>query len=378
MFRKSPTCSNSCLVEQLNGIKDEVGVQVGIARASGDNLNGDGVGTLLESASRDDSIVHLAETTVCTTSNTSRVDLGGRSESLGEAAVDDDLGAAASKGQGGADTEGSLARDGRVQVELDGDGVVDGLEQGHGEVADGAGSNGVGQRAPAGHALVARVHAELVSSVAETLGLAVPVANAEDGSVLASGDVRVGSDGGGGGTAGRDAHALGSDLKLTLVEDHGVSAGNHERRGEVAVGSGVGPVLVVAVVPVDDALESGLDASSLAADPAARGVGGETRDGQLAEEAKVKVLLLGDAGAREGEGVRPVEALAVGLSLSVVRVHVEGESAEAAVVVGVDVAEEGTAGALLVGARGVSNHAGVDILGAVAEAVDAVVDEALR
>lgn len=314
--------------------------------------------------------------TVGAARDTTRVNLGGSIEGLGEA-TNLDLRAATSKGQSGTDTQRSLRGNGRVEVELDGDGAVDRLEESHGEVTDLARADGVGDGTPAGHTVIAGVHAELVLGVEEAGGLAVPVANLEDSGALAGEDGGGGGDGGAGGAAGRDLDLLGGDLELALVEDHGVGARGHVGRGEGAAGS-LGPVLEVIVVPVYDGLETGRGAGGLATDPTSCRVGSVARDGEVAEEAEVNVLLLRDAAAGEHESVRAVEALAVGLGLSVVRVHVEGEGAESAVVVGVDVTEEGAAGALLVRARSVSDNAGVNILGAALEAVDVIVDESLR
>lgn len=69
-----------------------------------------------------------------------------------------DLGATTPKRQGRADAQrGGAGLRGR-RGELDRDGAVDRLEDSHGEVRQRGASDGVGERAPAGHARVGRVH----------------------------------------------------------------------------------------------------------------------------------------------------------------------------------------------------------------------------
>ncbi|KAI6761139.1 hypothetical protein HG531_001692 [Fusarium graminearum] len=296
--------------------------------------------------------------TVRSASDTSRVDLGWRVKCLLEAA-DGDLRSATGKGKSGTNTEGCLARDSRREIEFDGDRAVDGLEDGHGEVSDRAGADGVCQRTPAGHALVAGVHAQLLISVTETRRLTVPVTNAKDRGVLSSCNVGVGSNGRRCSTTSGDAHALGSDLELTLIENLGV-------------------ILEILVEPVNSTLEPRLDTSSSTADPTTRRVGSVARDRKVIEKGHVNIFGLGDTRAGERQGVGAVEALAEIFGLNVTRVHVKGESTKVTVVVAVDITEERTARALLVRARSVSDHASVNVLATALEAPDVVVDEALR
>lgn len=216
------------------------------------------------------------------------------------------------------------------------------------------------------------MHALDLVGVAEAGGLAVNVADAPDGVAgsLGGGDVL-----GGGGATG-DSDAAGGDLELGLVEDHGVSAGLHERRGEGAVGVGVGPVLRGRVVPVDNALVFAVDAGDGAGDAATLRVGDVALQAHGGVPGEVSAVGGRDTSARELDVVRAVEAQAPVLGADVARVHVEVQVRGGRGNVGVDVTEERAAGRRLVLG---DHHTGADGLrgGVAVDAVDLVVDEAL-
>lgn len=278
-------------VKQFDGVKDEVGAQEVGTRATRDDLDSNGIGASLEGASRNKSIVYFTESTVSSPRNTPRVNLDGSIEGLLEA-TDGDLRATTCKCKSGTDTKSGLGGDGRGEIKLDSDWVVDGLEDGHGKVTSRTRAYSVGERTPTGHALVTRMHAQLVGSVKETLGLAIPIANTKDRGVLSSGNVGVGGDRRRSSTAGRDAHALRGNLELTLVENLSVSSRHHEWRGESTVGRSVGPVLKVFVEPMHNTLEARLNTSGGTTHSAAGGVGGVVRDRKILEEGHVNILSL--------------------------------------------------------------------------------------
>ncbi|KAK2597749.1 hypothetical protein N8I77_012513 [Diaporthe amygdali] len=202
-------------------------------------------------ASGDRDIVHLAEAPVGAARHTPRVDLGrGRGGRAG-IAVDLGLGASAGEGEGGGDPQGGGTARRAGQGELDGDGVVDALEERHGEVGQGGGADGVGQRAPGRHARVRGVHAQELVGVAEAGRLAVVLADLEEAGVARERARDVGC----GRLAGADGHGGGRNLVLGLVQHHGVGAGLHGGRGEGAARACGGPVLCCRVVPVHDGSE---------------------------------------------------------------------------------------------------------------------------
>lgn len=218
------------------------------------------------------------------------------------------------------------------------------------------------------------MHAELLVGIAEAGRLAVVLANLPEGSTGSEGAGDVGS----GSLAGRDGDGAGGNLELGLVEDHGVGAGLHQGGGEGTGGRGVGPVLGVGVVPVNNTLEAAGDAGSGAGDGAAAGGSDVTLEAELAEEVIVEVGVLGDARAGEGLDVRAVQTHTVGLGLGVVAVHVVVQVGRVTGVVGVNVAEEGTAGRELETSLGLDRDTDVNLLGAGAvDTADLVIDEAL-
>lgn len=177
-----------------------------------------------------------------------------------------DLGTTTRKRQGRADAQRSSAGLRGRRRELDRDGAVDRLEDGHGEVGQRGAADGVGERAPAGHARVGRVHPQLVCCVAKAGGsrssvlldglklsdaemnlhlLAVPFADLEDGRAGRHRSRNVL----GGCRAGRHGDRGRGNFVFALVVDHGIGSGFHGGRGEAAVGGRVGPVLRLIVVP---------------------------------------------------------------------------------------------------------------------------------
>ena len=204
------------------------------------------------------------------------------------------------------------------QRELDGH-VVQALPDGHREVADGGGADGVGERAPRGHAAVGGVHAELIRSVAESGRLAVPVSDLEEGrgrrrpggsQVLRRRCSRGDCDAGSGG-----------DLELVLIDHPGVRSGLHGGRSVVVGrGVGIGPVLRGGVVEVNNDRVGGPgDSACFSVHVAAAGNGHVAFDAHAAPEGRVEVCG-GRAGAGEDTGVGSEEAGTVGLGLYVTRV----------------------------------------------------------
>lgn len=210
----------------------EVGGQVGVTRASRDGVDGDRVRASDERARRDVERVDLTQTTVSATSNTARVDLRRCARSRRAIAVDLGLRPAAGERQGRADAESGRTSLRRGESELDRERSVDTLEEGHGNVRQGAGADGVGQRSPAAHAAVRWVHALDLVGVAEAKRLAVPITNRPDGRGEREGRRNVLGDS----RARRDGDRVSRDLELILVEDLGVGARLHGRRGEGTVG----------------------------------------------------------------------------------------------------------------------------------------------
>lgn len=184
------------------------------------------------------------------------------------------------------------------------------------------------------------MHAQLLVSVQEAGWLTIIVAEFEHSCVRRGQDGVCCGDVGGDCPTSSDSDTRGSSQELVLVQLHGICTSNESRGREGTGAAGVGPALVVGVVPVNDDGEAAGYTRSSTLDVPTTGCRDVARQAKIIEEGNIEVSGLGDARAREREDVRSVETLAVGLGLNVSRVHVVRDRVVAASPVQVDVTEE--------------------------------------
>lgn len=111
-----------------------IGAQECHSAASGDDVEGDGVGSCLESTRGNVDVVDLTKATISTPRDAAGVEVLRRSGSRPSPRVDNSLGPSTGKALRRGDAEGHGAAGDAGEVEVDLLSVVDLLEEGHGHI----------------------------------------------------------------------------------------------------------------------------------------------------------------------------------------------------------------------------------------------------
>lgn len=216
------------------------------------------------------------------------------------------------------------------------------------------------------------MHPELFVRVSEARGLAVVLANLEEGRVRGKGPRNVGR----GSSACADGYGTRCELEFALVEDLSVGTRLHSRRSKLARRIGVYPVLIVRVVPVEHLLETTCTARCRTSHSTATTGCDISGNSQVSEKRGVHRLPRWDTGARELQAVRAMQTHAVVFGLHMAGVHVEVKVGRVTGVVRIDITEKRPARASLVRVR-VQQHTRVNRVVIPVDTVRVVINKAL-